>query len=50
MDYQSSYCRDYAWLMAPHEYEPDYNAYLAELDNLQACVADVGSYEDWYAD
>lgn len=40
----------YAWLMAPHEYEPDYDAYMLELDLLEASRANVGSYDDWFLD
>lgn len=37
----------YAWLMAPHEYEPDYDAYWHDLCSLEEHMADVGAYEDW---
>lgn len=35
---------------APHEYEPDYNAYCADLESLEESMADVGAYEDWFVD
>lgn len=38
----------YAWLMAPHEYEPDYDAYMLELDLLEASRANVATYDDWF--
>lgn len=40
----------YAWLMAPHEYEPDYDAYFRELELLEESMANVGSYDDWFPD
>lgn len=39
---------DYAWLMAPHEYEPDYDAYWLDLESLETAMANVGSYDDWF--
>lgn len=38
----------YEWLMAPHEYEPDYDAYWREMESLEASMANVGSYDDWF--
>lgn len=40
----------YEWLMAPHEYEPDYDAYWRDLESLEAAMADVAAYEDWFVD
>lgn len=40
----------HAWLMAPHEYEPDYGAYMIELDLLEASMANVATYDDWFPD
>lgn len=40
----------YAWLKAPHEYEPDYDAYIADLESLEATMADVESYDDWFVE
>jgi len=40
----------YAWLMAPHEYEPDYDAYLADLASLEKAMANVATYDDWFVD
>lgn len=39
-----------AWLSAPHEYEPDYNAYWRDLESLEEARADVASYEDWFVE
>jgi hypothetical protein len=41
---------NYSWLMAPHEYEPDYDAYIADLDSLQEIMANVATYDDWFVD
>jgi len=32
------------------EYEPDYDAYIAELESLEASMKDVGRYADWFCD
>ena len=40
----------YAWLLAPHEYEPDYNAYWRDLESLEEAMADVASYQDWFVE
>lgn len=40
----------YSWMMAPHEYEPDYDAYIADMDSLQEAMANVATYEDWLVD
>ncbi len=40
----------YEWLMAPHEYEPDYDAYWDDLVSLEENMADVGCYDDWFVD
>lgn len=37
-------------ISAPHEYEPDYNAYITELESLAAAMANVGAYEDWFVE
>lgn len=39
-----------AWLMAPHEYEPDYETYWRDLDSLEEAMADVATYDDWFPD
>ena len=38
----------YEWLTAPHEVEPDYDAYIADLESLEASMANVASYDDWF--
>ena len=38
----------YAWLMAQHEYEPDYDAYWRDLGSLEEAMSDVANYEDWF--
>lgn len=38
------------WLSALHEYEPDYDAYLREIESLEEAMADVGAYEDWFVE
>lgn len=40
----------YSWLMAPHEYEPDYDAYFRELELLEESMANVATYDDWFPD
>lgn len=40
----------YAWLMAPHEYEPDYDAYIADIESLERACANVATYDDWFPD
>lgn len=40
----------YAWLAAPHEYEPDYDAYIRDTESLEQSMADVASYQDWFVD
>lgn len=40
----------YAWLMAPHEYEPDYDQYMLDLDLLENSMANVATYDDWFPD
>jgi hypothetical protein len=40
----------YAWLMAPHEYEPNYDAYIANMELLVASMANVATYDDWFPD
>lgn len=40
----------YAWLLAPHEYEPDYDAYWRDLESLEEAMADVASYQDWFVE
>ncbi|WP_165899756.1 hypothetical protein [Borborobacter arsenicus] len=39
-----------AWLMAPHEYEPDYDLYWRDLESLENAMADVAAYEDWFVE
>lgn len=41
---------NYAWLMAPHEYEPDYDAYINEMYSLEEAMIDVATYDDWFPD
>ena len=42
----------YEWmnLVGPADYEPDYDAAIAEWDSIDAMMADVGSYDDWFVD
>lgn len=40
----------YAWLMAPYEYEPDYDLYWRDLESLEEAMADVANYDDWFPD
>ena len=40
----------YAWLMAPHEYEPDYDAYINEMYSLEEALMGVATYDDWFPD
>jgi len=40
----------YDWLMAPHEYEPDYDAYINEMYSLEEAMIDVSAYDDWFPD
>lgn len=37
------------WMIAP-DYEPDYDAYWADLESLEENMADVGSYDDWFVE
>jgi hypothetical protein len=39
-----------AWLSAPHEYEPDYEAYWRDLESLEEAMANVAAYEDWFVE
>lgn len=32
------------------EYEPDYDAYIAELESLEESMARVATYDDWFPD
>lgn len=32
------------------DYEPDYEAYFAELFSLEETLANVGGYDDWFVD
>ena len=41
---------NYQWLMAPHEYEPDYEAYWRDLESLEEAMANVATYDDWFPD
>ncbi|WP_192799604.1 hypothetical protein [Brucella intermedia] len=36
--------------MAPHEYEPDYDAYINEAYSLEEAMIDVATYDDWFPD
>jgi len=40
----------YAWLMASHEYEPNYDAYINEMYSLEEAMIDVAAYDDWFPD
>lgn len=40
----------YEWLMAPHEYEPNYDAYINDLYSLEDAMIDVATYDDWFPD
>lgn len=40
----------YAWLLAPHEYEPDFGAYWSDLLSLEESMADVATYSDWFVE
>lgn len=35
-------------MVGPCESEPDYDAYIAELESLEAIRANAGSYDDWF--
>lgn len=39
-----------SWMDAigTYESEPDYDAYIAELESLESIRANVGSYDDWF--
>lgn len=39
-----------AWLMAPHEYEPDWSLYWADLESLEESMFDVASYDDYFVE
>ena len=41
---------NYNWLMAQHEYEPDYHAYWQETESLADAMIDVATYDDWFPD
>lgn len=30
------------------DYEPDYDAYIRELESLEAIMANVETYDDWF--
>lgn len=47
-DVDIHYCDKRAMRSWLTDYEPDYDAYLVELDSLQASMADVAEYGDWY--
>lgn len=32
------------------DYEPNYDAYIAELESQQEHMADVATYDDWFPD
>lgn len=38
----------YEWLMAPHEYEPDYGAYWRDLESLEDAMFNVATYDDYF--
>lgn len=38
----------FEWLMAPHEYEPNYDLYWIELESLEQAMFNVGSYDDYF--
>lgn len=40
----------YSWLMAPHECEPDYDAYWRDLESLETAMSNVATYDDWFPD
>ncbi|NNU59754.1 hypothetical protein [Ochrobactrum soli] len=40
----------YSWLMAPHEYEPDYDKYINDMNSLEEAMIDVATYDDWFPD
>lgn len=40
----------YEWLMAPHEIEPNYDAYLTDLASLEEAMANVATYDDRFPD
>lgn len=42
--------RSIAWLMALHEYEPDIADYWRDLESLEATMADVAAYDDWFVE
>ncbi|KAB2712807.1 hypothetical protein F9K88_07570 [Brucella intermedia] len=38
----------YEWLMAPHEYEPNYDAYINDMYSLEEAMIDIATYDDWF--
>lgn len=40
----------YAWLMAPHEYEPDYDLHWRDLESLEESMMNVASYDDYFVE
>lgn len=38
----------YAWQMTPHEYEPNYDAYINDMYSLEDAMIDVATYDDWF--
>lgn len=40
----------YEWLMAPYEYEPDYDLYWRELESLEEAMMNVETYNDYFVE
>lgn len=38
------------WTPLFQDYEPDYIAYFIELESLEATMANVDSYDDWFVE
>lgn len=42
--------RSWMDMIGPADYEPDYDAYILDLESLEDAMANVATYDDWFVE